>query len=176
MMALVSSTLALFLALVFLRAFMHKAMDFTQFQGLVSDYRVVPDKLTFPLAVAIVVTELGAFSLSLFPQTRAPGMLIVISLLAVYAAVIAINLRRGHRHIDCGCGGTPQRLDISLLWRNAVLAVMALLPLASQPSQLSAAAVVATIMAALLLLFVIMLFETINATRLHRNDTLNFQL
>tara|TARA_B100000676_G_scaffold238961_2_gene239517 strand:- start:896 stop:1426 length:531 start_codon:yes stop_codon:yes gene_type:complete len=176
MMTLVSSSFALFLALVFLRAFMHKAMDFTQFQGFVSDYRIMPDKLTFPLAVAIVATELGAISLSLFPQTRTLGMLIIITLLVVYAAVIAINLQRGHRHIECGCGGIPQRLDTSLLWRNAVLAVMALVPLTSPALPLTAAAVVATIMASLLLLFAFMLFENINAIRLHRNDTLHSQI
>ena len=44
------------------------------------------------------------------------------ALLLAYAAVMAINLVRGRRFIDCGCGGAAQPLSLGLVLRNVVLA------------------------------------------------------
>jgi len=60
-------------------------------------------------------------------------------LLAIYAAAIAVNLRRGRRELDCGCMGFGRRRSISpgMVWRNVVLALALLaagwLPWTSRP-------------------------------------------
>jgi hypothetical protein len=69
------------------------------------------------------------------PVTRSVALAGAIVLLALYGAAIAVNLRRGRREIDCGCGGPATRQPLSgwLLLRNAVLAAAAgaaLLPIA----------------------------------------------
>ncbi len=53
-------------------------------------------------------------------------------MLLVYAAAVGVNLRRGRRHIDCGCAGPAARRPISgwLVARNVVLAAAALAGLA----------------------------------------------
>ena len=48
-------------------------------------------------------------------------------LLTVYSCAIAINLLRGRRDLDCGCGGPPQRLHPGLVGRNLALVAMGLL-------------------------------------------------
>ena len=44
-------------------------------------------------------------------------------LLGLYAAGIVVNLRRGRRHIDCGCGvgSRAQPISAGLVVRNTVL-------------------------------------------------------
>jgi len=69
------------------------------------------------------------------------AVLAAIALLAVFAAAMATNLRRGRSAIDCGCGQSflAQTLSWTLVARNAVLAAL-LLPtlLLTGPPALSA--------------------------------------
>jgi hypothetical protein len=45
-------------------------------------------------------------------------------LLLIFAAAMAVNIRRGRRHIDCGCGhaGLRQQLGWSMVVRNLLMA------------------------------------------------------
>ena len=52
----------------------------------------------------------------------------MLALLVLYSAAIAINLLRGRRDIECGCGGAATHVPLSgwLLARNAALMATAL--------------------------------------------------
>jgi hypothetical protein len=54
-----------------------------------------------------------------------------IVLLMLFAVAMAINIRRGRDHIDCGCGESflHQTLNWTLVMRNGVLAVLLIPPL-----------------------------------------------
>lgn len=136
-----------FLVLLFLRAAWHKLADFGRFSGFVADYQLLPGAWVEHAARLLIGLEVLTVALLLTPALNRLGALLAIALLLAYAAVIAINLSRGHVHIDCGCGGAPQRLSPALLLRNALLVVLALPIAAGQVAQLglfeSAAAIVA---------------------------------
>ena len=52
-------------------------------------------------------------------------------LLSLYTAAIVLNLARGRRDIDCGCGGPGSRQTLHewLVWRNLAYLTLALLAL-----------------------------------------------
>ena len=52
------------------------------------------------------------------------------SLLILFAVAMAINIRRGRRHIDCGCfqSALKQTLSWILVARNAALALLLAVP------------------------------------------------
>ena len=62
-----------------------------------------------------------------------------IALLALFAAAMAINIRRGRAHIDCGCGQSflKQSLRWSLVARNGALALLLLPSLATAAMPMS---------------------------------------
>lgn len=111
------------LALLLLSAAWHKLHDPGAFRAALAAYRIVP-AATAPVVVA---AELGAAVALLLPMAGATGPLLAAALLALYGVAIAVNLARGRRHIDCGCGG-PARQPLAwwLVGRNAVLAAAAL--------------------------------------------------
>jgi len=79
----------------------------------------------------------------------------MLALLVLYSSAIAINLVRGRRDIECGCGGAATHVPLSgwLLARNAALMATALavcaaphalaLAAASWPAALASLAVAA---------------------------------
>lgn len=110
------------LALLFASAALHKLRDRAAFAGVLAAYRVVPASLVAAAAVAVAVAEL------LVAAALAAGSVLgcagAVGLLASYSGAIGINLARGRRTIDCGCGALGERQPISewLLVRNALLA------------------------------------------------------
>lgn len=115
------------LATLFASAALHKLRDVAAFREIVRAYRLAPDAAV-PAAPAIAVAEIVVAMLMLLPAMRPAAGLGAIGLLALYSAAIAINLHRGRRTIDCGCGALAARQPISegLLVRNAVLMIAAL--------------------------------------------------
>ena len=57
------------------------------------------------------------------------------AMLLAYAGAMTINLVRGRRFIDCGCGGATQPLSVGLVMRNVVLAAAALIALVPAPAR-----------------------------------------
>ncbi len=120
---------------IFAVAISHKMRHFTLFVQQVADYRVLPLTLNPWVAIAIILAELALVSLlSLLNQPRL-GALLAAALLCLYACAMLINLLRGRRNIDCGCGdkGQGQVIGWALVVRNVLLATTAL-ALASYPS------------------------------------------
>ena len=132
--------LALGFCLLFFPAAIHKLTYRARFSSVLSNYRILPAKLISTATILIPLLELilalswllAAFSL------KTPAVMSIGSglLLMVYALAITLNLLRGRRHIDCGCGfslpdtdhhaaATGQQLSLWLVARNLLLAAAA---------------------------------------------------
>jgi hypothetical protein len=115
------------LALLLLAAAAHKLRDPHRFRAVLADYRLLPRRTLEAVARTLPAGEAALALALLAPGLGATPALLVATLLALYAAAIAINLARGRRHIDCGCLGAAARrpLGFDLVARNALLAVAA---------------------------------------------------
>lgn len=116
------------LAIVLLVGAAQKLADRDAFALALEQYRLLPERLLAPVAWGLPLLEAAAGAALLPAAGRAVGSLLALLLLAVVTAAVAINLRRGRAHIDCGCGGPEggQHLSWLLVARNAVLALLAL--------------------------------------------------
>jgi len=118
---------------LFLAAAAHKLRDMADFRSVLATYRILPERLVAVAAWLVVVVEV-AIGLGMLWQFT-PAFVVAAALLLIYAAVMAINLLRGRRFIDCGCGGVTQPLSIGLVLRNLVLAIAAITALAPSPAR-----------------------------------------
>jgi len=120
-------------AWLFLAAALHKLADIADFRSVLATYRVLPEASVAAAAWLVVAVEI-AIGVGLLLQQRAAyagGAAVLVG----YAAVIGLNLVRGRRFIDCGCGGATQPLSTGLVVRNAMLALVVtigLVPVASR--------------------------------------------
>lgn len=115
------------LALLFAGAARHKLRDMARFEAVLGDYQVLPRFAVAIAARAIVAVELILVLALLVPATSEIAALCIAGLLALYSGGIALNLARGRREIDCGCGGpAEQRLGPGILARNTLLIGIAL--------------------------------------------------
>jgi hypothetical protein len=130
--------LALGCALLLARAAAHKFQQRRELVAIVANYRIVPAAWAGIVAVAVVFCEISAALLLVYPATRSLGAIVAASLFMTYAGAIALNLKRGRTHIDCGCVGPSQRRSIGgwMVWRNGLLTLAAALsatPVAARP-------------------------------------------
>ena len=126
------------LALVFLSAVVHKLRAPRDFLATLRGYGLVPGFVAPAVAVGLIASEGAVGAGLLAPATQRAAALGAAALLGLYGAGIAINLLRGRRDIDCGCGGPAARQPLSawLVLRNVCLAaaaIAALLPSSSRP-------------------------------------------
>lgn len=127
----VETVLRGFLALLFVATAFEKVRDFGAFRAALSGYRLLPDRFTGGVAVALAGSEASLGLALVTPAAwglRDAALLASAALFGLYGAAIAVNLVRGRRDIDCGCAGPAARQPLSewLLARNAVLIAMAL--------------------------------------------------
>jgi hypothetical protein len=117
-------------ALLFASAALHKLRSPTRFTVVVDAYRILPESL-LRFAWLVPVAELAVAIALLVAAARAVGALAGAALLALYAAVIALNLRRGRRDLACGCGGADDARPIApwMVARNLALALLLALTL-----------------------------------------------
>jgi len=123
------------LGLVFLAAAAHKLRHAAVLPAIVANYRILPRRLAAPAAGILPWAEL-ALGVALLTQAAQPwAAAAALLLLGVFAAAMAVNLRRGRGHIDCGCGQSAlrQSLSWSLVGRNLGLALLAVPSLAATP-------------------------------------------
>jgi Methylamine utilisation protein MauE len=116
-------------ALVFLSAALGKVRHRLAFQGVVANYRLLPQFAVPAFAGLLPAVEAAiAVALLIAPPTWPEACAAI--LLIVFAAAMAINIRRGRRHIDCGCfqGALKQTLNWMLVTRNVGLALLLAVP------------------------------------------------
>jgi hypothetical protein len=133
----IAMTARLALALLFAAAARHKFADLPRFEAIVANYKILPARGVTLAARAALATEIALAATLPLPSTAALAGAAAAALLLAYAAAIGLNLARGRREIDCGCGGADdQPLRPALLARNGLLVVVAAacaLPIASRP-------------------------------------------
>src|SRR5579862_3038438 len=81
--------------LVFILAATQKAQHWRIFSAVVANYRLLPDLAVAPVAILLPPLEMLVGILLLSAQLSPFGIWAGISLLGVFAAAMAINLRRG---------------------------------------------------------------------------------
>ena len=120
---------ALMLACVFLAASVHKLRDLRHFETTLGAYGLLPGMLVRPAALGLPLMEFMVALGLLAPPARFSAAMATAVLLGIYTLAIGINMARGRRSIDCGCGdpGRGQTLTGWLLPRNGVLMGLALL-------------------------------------------------
>jgi hypothetical protein len=121
---------ALFLAGILLVAGASKLRHPVRHARLLDGYELLPGGSGIWLAPALGVSEVLVATGLLLPSLRALSASLAFVILLLYSAAIAINLLRGRRDIDCGCGGLwgQQPLSAALLLRNAALMLCTLPP------------------------------------------------
>lgn len=118
------SAAAVCAGLVFVLAAVGKLRHAAVFPAVVANYRLLPAAAVAPAAMVLPWLELVT-GLALIAGERRVAPALAAALLLVFAAAMAINLRRGRSHIDCGCGTATLRQPLrrALVVRNVVLAV-----------------------------------------------------
>jgi uncharacterized membrane protein YphA (DoxX/SURF4 family) len=113
-------------SLVFLTAAYGKLKHAAPFQGVVANYRLLPNAMVAPAAYVIPPVELLLGATLLLGLAFPWPELGATALLLLFALAMGINLRRGRRHIDCGCfqSALKQTLSWTLVMRNVVLALL----------------------------------------------------
>jgi len=139
--------------------FRHRAI----LPGIVANYRILPLSLVGPAAIALPYIELTTGGALIAGLGRMPA-LAGVSLLLAFAAAMAVNIRRGRTHIDCGCGlsALRQPLSWSLVGRNMALAALLAIRVAPTPP-LSEAQILAAAIGGLALFICYLLFNAIGA-------------
>jgi uncharacterized membrane protein YphA (DoxX/SURF4 family) len=109
------------IGLVFLVAAVSKMRHWSIFEGVIGNYRLLPQFAVRPFAWLMPPCEVavGLAVLAGVPYAS----LAAAALLTLFALAMAVNILRGRSHIDCGCfnSALKQPLRWSLVLRNAVL-------------------------------------------------------
>ena len=111
-------------ALLFASAAVRKFQELGRFTEIFAAYRFLPAPLARRVAWLIPCIEIAiAVALSWTPGRRL-GVASAALVLIAYATGLAVNLLRGRRDLDCGCGGPRGRRAIAawMVWRNLLLA------------------------------------------------------
>ena len=119
----ISIAIRALVGLIFLTAAWGKLRHRLEFEGVVANYRLLPDWAVAPFALVLPPVE--AVVGALLPTGLLPPWTegAAAALLALFAVAMAINIKRGRTHIDCGCfqSALKQTLGWTLVARNAVL-------------------------------------------------------
>lgn len=111
------------LLIVFAAAGWSKLRSPEAFEGVVYNFRILPERAAGPFSRLLPVAELVVAVALVFPTTRGAAAAGAMALLAVFSIAIAVNLARGRRAIDCGCFSSTLKQDLSgaLILRNVAL-------------------------------------------------------
>lgn len=111
-------------ALLFAQAAWAKFADRTGFEATIAAYRTLPTWAVAPASWALPPLELMLAALLLAPFACTFSALAAALLLCIFAGAMVVNLLRGRRHIECGCGRPGQIIGWPAVARNLVLAVL----------------------------------------------------
>ena len=130
---------ALVLSCVFVTAGFHKCQAPAEFATTLRNYKILPEALIRQCVYLLPVAEIMTGVALLIPAVARLAAVAAGALLIAYMLAIGVNLLRGRRNIDCGCGGPQQKQTISewMIARNGLLLFLAALAGASvQPRPL----------------------------------------
>jgi Methylamine utilisation protein MauE len=126
------------IALLFASAGARKLQDLARFTEIFAAYRVIPVAVARRLAWLIPCLELSVAITLLWEPSRRMAVISAIAVLVAYASGLGLNLLRGRRDLECGCGAARDRRAIAawMIWRNLILAAalgIATLPWSPRP-------------------------------------------
>jgi len=129
---LITISVTICMSLLFGAAAVQKMRLPQAFRSAVADYRIIPAKYSGLVSKSVIMAEMVAALLVLIAPARHAGLILMAGLLLLYATAIGVNLYRGRRDLDCGCGGQASSHKISgwLVLRNLLLLGLVLLALA----------------------------------------------
>ena len=156
--------------IVFVEAGVAKLRHRDVLPGVVANYRLLPEALVAPVSALLPAVELG-LGFGLIASSVSGGSplhwlaLPAAALFLVFAAAMAINIRRGRSQIDCGCGRSQlrQTLGWGLVVRNVLLAVLVALHGVAAPAAFVAGNVALALAAGLCLYVFFLLFNALTA-------------
>jgi hypothetical protein len=135
-----SALIALGGAALFGGAAVHKLRAREAFAATLAEYQLVPAGLVGLAALGLAAMEIATAAMLLWRGSRTLGGIAGAVLLVIYACAIAINLARGRKDLDCGCGMQPRAIGGWMVARNLIIAApLALLWLPSSGRALGAA-------------------------------------
>lgn len=116
------------LSILFLSAGLQKLLNRQAFAAILEQYTLLSAIILTPAAVIIPWLEMACALALLLPDLHQLAVAVIVLLLLVYAAAMLVNVRRGNVNIDCGCsfGVSQQTISMALVWRNSLLAIIAL--------------------------------------------------
>ena len=125
----ISLAIRVLVALIFLTAALGKFRHRLVFQGVVANYRLLPEIAVPAFALGLPPVEVAVAAALLFVPSSWPAVCAA-ALLILFALAMGINIQRGRRHIDCGCfqSALEQNLSWILVTRNAGLALLLAVP------------------------------------------------
>lgn len=112
------------LGAIFTLALRHKVTAWPRFKAAFGAYQIVAERYVGLVAGGLVVAE--SVTLISLLLLRPVGLLLAAGLLTTYGVAIAVNVRRGRRQIDCGCGDEPTPVSWTLVARNMLLISLSL--------------------------------------------------
>ena len=123
-----AAQLAVFQALLLAVSAVHKAWTWSRSLGVMRQFGGVPGSVASTVLGTVIVSELAAGILLLFPAYQALGATMAAALWTVYLGLILRAILQNRRDLDCGCsfGPSSRPLGSFQVARNAVLAGMAL--------------------------------------------------
>jgi hypothetical protein len=157
-------TIAWSLAALFAASTAHKLAALGEWPGVVRNYRLLPETLIAAAAGALLIAGALTAAALVWPAARRLGAGAAAAQLILFAAAMAINLRRGRSSIDCGCFASRLRQGISawMVARNLALALIALcLLLPARPRELSALDIAAALAIVATLTFLYPVLEVV---------------
>lgn len=131
----IQSLISIASGLLFLIAGVHKLSHNSQFQQIVSEYKLLPATAVGFFAIGIGLFELFLGIGWLINRTTLVPLLSAL-VLSIYVIAISINLYKGRNYIDCGCSfatfagnkdNSNQRLSLGLVLRNFALIILMLM-------------------------------------------------
>jgi Methylamine utilisation protein MauE len=109
------------LGVVFLLSALPKLRDRKTFARIVARYRLLPRRLARPFALAVIATEAFLAAAFLTGWLLPIALPLAAAVLVLFAAAVALSLRRGRR-IPCGCfGGEDESVSARSLARLGTL-------------------------------------------------------
>jgi hypothetical protein len=116
------------LGLMLLTAGVAKLRHWSEFTGVVANYRLLPEGLNAAAAAVIVPAEILLGAALIFRVGMPFAAMASAALLTIFAVAMGINIRRGRTSIDCGCFRSTLRqpLEWRLVVRNVVCAAVSL--------------------------------------------------
>jgi len=107
---------------MFLVALVSKLRDLPSFRATLRGFRVVPRRLEWPVASAVLGAEAAVVLLVVARPSAAVGLAVAVALLVAFAAGMARVVARGDR-VPCGCfGRSSAPISRAHVGRNALLA------------------------------------------------------